>query len=221
LAGEVECYFAFGHVSTQLFFIDSRSSFEEYSSTGATITSTTGTGLIDGNGQPYWNIFATNSSYRRPCLMDVENSKSITVKSLTFKNAPNVFHCIGGGSSNLLYDHVTLTAARASSGATADPKNTDGFDVGLSTSVTIQNTVVTNQDDCVAFKSGCNGVTVTNITCTGSHGLSVGSLAGGAGSHDVVQNVFVNGANMINSAKAVGIKLYQGMCLLFYDAFFQ
>lgn len=43
-----------------------------------------------------------------------------------------------------------------------------------------------------------------------SHGLSVGSLGKSAGSTDLVQNVVVNGANMVDSTKAVGIKLYQG-----------
>lgn len=75
--------------------------------------------------------------------------------------------------------------------------------------MTIAHATVTNQDDCVAFKPGANLVTVTDITCTGSHGLSVGSL-GGSTSADSVTNVLVDGATMINSAKAVGIKLYDG-----------
>lgn len=66
------------------------------------------------------------------------------------------------------------------------PKNTDGFDVGASQFVTLRNIKVSNQDDCVAFKPGANFTTVTDITCTGSHGISVGSLGGGAGSRDTV-----------------------------------
>ena len=66
------------------------------------------------------------------------------------------------------------------------PKNTDGFDVGKSQFVTIRNIKVSNQDDCVAFKAGADFASVSNITCTGSHGLSVGSLGGGAGSADTV-----------------------------------
>ena len=75
--------------------------------------------------------------------------------------------------------------------------------------MTIAHTKVTNQDDCVAFKSGANSVTVTDITCSGSHGLSVGSL-GGSSTADSVTNVLVDGATMIDSSKAVGIKLYDG-----------
>ena len=62
----------------------------------------------------------------------------------------------------------------------------------------------------MAFKPGCNYVTVDHITCSGSHGLSVGSLGKGAGSTDTVKNVRVTNAIMKTSAKALGIKLYPG-----------
>lgn len=73
----------------------------------------------------------------------------------------------------------------------------------------IAHTTATNQDDCVAFKSGANLVTVTEITCTGSHRLSVGSLGGSTGT-DSVTNVLADGATMVDLTKAVGIKLYEG-----------
>lgn len=154
-------------------------------------------------------------------------SSSITVSSLKFKNPPNVFHSVTGASKSVTYDSLTLTAA--SDAGLAVPKNTDGFDVGSSSYaslldalhprklkyrraffryVTISNVKVTNQDDCVAFKAGSTYTTVSEITCTGSHGLSVGSL--GKTNADVVSNIYVSGATMINSTKAVGIKLYDG-----------
>jgi len=68
---------------------------------------------------------------------------------------------------------------------------------------------ISNQDDCVAFKSGCNYVTVEGITCAGtSHGLSVGSL--GKTNADTVKNVYVTGATMTGCSKAAGIKLCPG-----------
>jgi galacturan 1,4-alpha-galacturonidase len=110
---------------------------------------------------------------------------------------------VKGSSSKVTFSHLKMDATSKSDNA---PKNTDGFDIGQSTDVTISNVNVSNDDDCVAFKPGCDGVTVTDITCTGSHGLSVGSL--GKGSDDTVKNVYVSGATMINSTKAVGIKTY-------------
>ncbi|KAJ7644604.1 extracellular exo-polygalacturonase [Roridomyces roridus] len=175
--------------------------------TNAQIRSVTGTGLIDGNGVPYWIAFNANSSYARPTLMTITGSSGITVSNLQFRNPANVFHSVGGSSTNIVYQNLRMAAT---STANATAKNTDGFDVGASTFVTIRNTTVANQDDCVALKPGSNFAFVTGITCNGSHGLSVGSLGSGAGSTDMVTNAFLGPATMINSAKAVGIKLYEG-----------
>lgn len=173
--------------------------------TGAKVYSSTGSGLIDGNGQNAYDLFAVDSSYDRPTLFYITGSKNIIIQNLRFKNAPNVFHSVTGGSSNVQYIDINLSAVSKS----ANPaKNTDGWDIGSATYVTITRATVTNDDDCVAFKPGCNYVTVTDITCTGSHGLSVGSLGSRFGSVDTVQNVYVSKATMINSTKAAGIKLY-------------
>lgn len=119
------------------------------------------------------------------------------------KNPPNVFVSIESGSSNVVVSNLDMTAVSTSSNPA---HNTDAFDVGSSTYITISDNTVVNDDDCVAFKAGANYVTVSNMTCTGSHGMSVGSL--GESSADLVQNIYVTGAKMINSAKAAGIKTY-------------
>ncbi|KAH6995546.1 family 28 glycoside hydrolase [Ilyonectria sp. MPI-CAGE-AT-0026] len=170
---------------------------------GAKVFSSTGSGVIDGNGQNAYDLFAADSTYKRPTLFYITNSKNVVVQNLRFKNAPNVFHSVTGGSTNIKYIDINLSAVSKSSNA---PKNTDGWDIGASTDVTVTGATVTNDDDCIAFKPGCNYATVTDITCVGSHGLSVGSL--GKTNTDTVQNVWVSGATMINSTKAVGIKLY-------------
>ncbi|KAI0429400.1 glycoside hydrolase family 28 protein [Xylaria sp. FL1042] len=173
--------------------------------TGAKIYSSTGAGVIDGNGQEAWDRFAEDSSYDRPTLFWINGSKNIIVQNLQFKNAPNVFHSACGDSSDIQYIDIDLTATSSSGNL---PKNTDGWDIGPASYVSIAGATVVNDDDCVAFKSGANYVSVTDITCVGSHGLSVGSLGSKAGSTDTVQNIYVNGATMTDSTKAAGIKLY-------------
>jgi galacturan 1,4-alpha-galacturonidase len=173
-----------------------------------TFQSLTGSGVIDGNGQASYDLFATDSSYARATTVYIEGGSShLTFKGFRIKNPPNVFFNMKGSSTNLQFASLTMTAASKSTNAA---KNTDGFDVGATTYVTITDVTVSNDDDCVAFKSGANYVTVSGITCTGSHGLSVGSLGGSAGSTDTVKNIYVTDATMINSSKAVGIKLYPG-----------
>lgn len=172
---------------------------------GLTVTSKTGSGMFNGNGQASWELFAQNSSYARPTLFYVDGSSNVAISNLVFKDAPNVFHSATGGSSNVAYTDITLSAVSTSDNAA---KNTDGWDIGESTHVTINNASVVNDDDCVAFKPGANYAEVYDITCDGSHGISVGSLGSKHGSTDTVQNIYVKGATMIASTKAAGLKLY-------------
>ncbi|KAK9770500.1 putative Extracellular exo-polygalacturonase [Seiridium cardinale] len=173
--------------------------------TGLTITSSTGSGLIDGNGQDAYDRFAEDSSYDRPTMLYISGtSTEIAVTNLQLKNPPNVFVSATSGTSNIDFSDLNLSATSKSDN---DAKNTDGFDISGSY-VTMSNIDITNDDDCIAFKPGANYVTVTDVTCTGSHGLSVGSLGSEHGATDTVSNIYVNGATMIDSTKAAGIKLY-------------
>lgn len=172
---------------------------------GAKFRSLTGAGIIDGNGQAAYDRWATGS-FSRPTVIYVVGGSSLTFTGFTMKNAPNVFVGQKGGAQHITYASITMTAASKSTNL---PKNTDGYDIGESTYTLIKDVVVNNQDDCVAFKSGCNYVTVDGIACGGTnHGLSVGSL--GVSNADFVKNVYVTRATMANCGKAAGIKLYPG-----------
>ncbi|KAF2114589.1 glycoside hydrolase family 28 protein [Lophiotrema nucula] len=192
---------------------------------GAKIRSVSGTGLLDGNGQTSWDLFASDSSYDRPTFVLItKSSKNVLIDNLRVNNPPSqllfhtthmqdhsqytdVFFSNNGNTQNVAYSNLVLTAASSSSNL---PKNTDGFDVGPASYTTFKNISVSNDDDCIAFKQGASYVTVDGITCKGSHGLSVGSLGGSAGSTDTVRHIYVTNAVMQTSTKAVGIKLYPG-----------
>ncbi|CAF0943939.1 unnamed protein product [Adineta steineri] len=174
---------------------------------GATIYSLTGSGVIDGSGQAYWDYFARNTTYRRPLLIQISNSSNITFTKLKIKNASFWFFFTTDNSTDIMFSNLILSAISTSHN---QPKNTDGFDTGVCSYVTISNIHVTNGDDCVSFKNGSNYITVNNITCTGSHGLSVGSLGLDPGYPYFVKNVYVFNATMINCIAATRIKLYPG-----------
>ncbi|KAH8662403.1 glycoside hydrolase family 28 protein [Xylariales sp. PMI_506] len=172
---------------------------------GAKIHSVTGSGVIDGDGQSSYDAYAV-STFARPTLIYVVGASSeVTVSGLTLKNPPNAFIAQKTATS-LTYSSLTMTAASKSTNL---PKNTDGFDIGQSTYTTIKNVYISNQDDCIAFKSGANYVTVDTVTCAGTnHGTVVGSL--GQSNADYVSNIYVTNLDMINCGKAAGIKLYAG-----------
>jgi len=175
--------------------------------TKASFRSLTGTGLIDGNGQDSWDLFATNSSYARPTGLRISGSTGITVSGFKVQNTPSGWLSVEGASVDTSISNIGFSCVSKSS---TSPKNTDGYDIGESTYTTMSNIVVNNQDDCVAFKPGANYVSINTISCNGSHGISVGSLGQTVGQTDSVTNVYVKNAAMSNSAKSVGIKIWPG-----------
>lgn len=89
---------------------------------------------------------------------------------------------------NLFLDNSAGDAPNAISGGLAAAHNSDGFDLSNSSNFTITDSKVLNQDDCVAITSG-NNVTVSNMYCSGGHGLSIGSVGGK--SNNNVTNILV------------------------------
>ncbi|KAI8663169.1 putative endo-xylogalacturonan hydrolase A [Fusarium keratoplasticum] len=171
---------------------------------GATIT---GSGTINGNGQASWDHIITTPSYKRPYLIRVDGSTNIKMSGITIKAAPSFHVVTGGNSKNIHYSDLTLYSVSTSANVA---HNTDGFDIGPASFVTVENTKVTNDDDCVVLKPGASYVTTTGVTCVGSHGLSVGSLAGSSGSNDIVTNSIFKNCTMSGGMKAAGIKYYPG-----------
>lgn len=100
-------------------------------------------------------------------------------------------------------DSVTIdNSAGASKG-----HNTDAYDVGTSTGVTISNAIVYNQDDCLAINSGSD-ITFTGGMCSGGHGLSIGSV-GGRSNNDV-SNILITNSKIVDSSNGVRIKTVYG-----------
>ena len=115
------------------------------------------------------------------------------------------FSYINGSSTNVKFIDLVLTAISTSKSL---PKNTNGVDTGYSTHMTFSNIDVNNGDDCIAFKSSSTDITLNNITCIGSHGISVGSLGLEPRIPHKVENVYISDVKMINLTFATRIKFY-------------
>jgi galacturan 1,4-alpha-galacturonidase len=176
----------------------------------AKIHSTTGSGIIDGNGQAAYNFYEENrGSYIAPLCNVTGNSSGIAISSLKIINAPNTFFVVEGGSTDVSYYALTMTVS--SEGPTAFPYNTDGFQIRESSHITISSVIVTNYGECVAFMGGANYASVTDITCSTLYGISGALLGQAQGSVDIVRNIHVSRATVIStSLKGVGFEIYPG-----------
>ncbi|KAK1675131.1 endopolygalacturonase precursor [Colletotrichum godetiae] len=158
---------------------------------------------IDCGGARWWDSKGSNGGKTKPKFFYAHSLKSSTIKGLNVLNTPVQGFSINSATTLGVYD-VTIDN---SAGDSAGGHNTDAFDVGSSTGVYISGANVKNQDDCLAINSGTN-ITFTGGTCSGGHGLSIGSVGGR--SDNTVKTVVISNSKITNSDNGVRIKTVSG-----------
>ena len=103
------------------------------------------------------------------------------IQNLHIQNWPthlfSISNCADLTFKNLFLDNSAGDAPNNRSNGLPAAHNSDGFDVSSCNNTLITDSVVINQDDCVAITSG-DSITVNNMYCSGGHGLSIGSVGG-------------------------------------------
>jgi polygalacturonase len=79
--------------------------------------------------------------------------------------------------TGLTLNNTAGNAANSISKGLPVAHNSNGFDISSTTNLVLSDTTVMNQDDRVAVTSGTD-IMVTGMTCSGGHGLSIGSVGG-------------------------------------------
>ena len=132
-----------------------------------------GSGIIDGNGDAYWN---TPLKPKRPKTIQFRECKNITFRDFTIRNSAcyNI-HTIA--CDNLKITGITITNPYSS-------PNTDGLDIDCCSNVMISDCKIETGDDCIAIKSdrtracsekACEKITITNCTLkTSCCGMRIG-----------------------------------------------
>lgn len=101
-----------------------------------------GGGTLEGNGQPWWDLFYTNKTVKRPILFATVGLKGGSVTDLNLYNSP-FWTNIVANSSDVVFTDIRI---RAISHTFSFEKNTDGWDILQSDRITIQDSTVTNGD---------------------------------------------------------------------------
>ncbi|KAI0918829.1 hypothetical protein AcW1_009462 [Taiwanofungus camphoratus] len=155
-----------------------------------------GGGTLDGNGQVWWDTFNIT-----------QNAGTAGGSSTTFARPVPLTNNFVYQSTNVTYRHINISSVSYSS---APAKNTDGWDIYRSSHITIMNSTVNNDDDCVSLKPNSTNIVVSNMWCNGSHGISVGSLGQYAGETDIVANVYASNVTMRYAENGARIKVFGG-----------
>ncbi|OJZ80658.1 glycoside hydrolase family 28 protein [Aspergillus luchuensis CBS 106.47] len=172
------------------------------SGTDITVTGADGA-YLNGDGSRWWDGEGSNGGKTKPKFFYAHDLTSSTISGIYIQNSPVQVFSIDG-STYLTMEDITIDNSDGDDGEAA---NTDGFDIGDSTYITITGANVYNQDDCVAVNSGEN-IYFSGGVCSGGHGLSIGSVGGR--SDNTVKNVTFYNSEIKSSQNGVRIKTIYG-----------
>jgi hypothetical protein len=151
-----------------------------------------GSGIIDGQGEPWWPWANTNGAVR-PIMLQLESCNRELIQNVTLSNSPMFHIAIGGNAGNSTVQGVTVIAP--SSEANPPSHNTDACDVS-GTNILVQNCNISVGDDDFTCGGGTFGVLLTNNTYGNGHGVSIGSYTDDGGvSNITVINCTFNGTD--------------------------
>ncbi|KAK7678706.1 hypothetical protein QCA50_018288 [Cerrena zonata] len=158
---------------------------------------------FNGGGPFYWDGQGGNGGVTKPAPM-MKIKISGTFQNVKVLNSPARVYSVSNPApltmSSLTIDNSLGDQPNANSGGLAAGHNTDGFDCST-TDLTIQDSTIMNQDDCLAINKGSN-ITFQRNTCSGGHGISVGSIS----SSVTVSNIQILNNKIVNNDQALRIK---------------
>jgi galacturan 1,4-alpha-galacturonidase len=129
-----------------------------------------GNGVLNGNGQRWWNEFAgqeildPDNTYLRPILLYAENATNFAIEGIWERDSPCWTNFIVT-STGVSFKDVIVTAE--SNNASALPKNTDFFDSLNVVDVSVERAWVNIGDDCFSPKSNATNLHVDTMYCNG------------------------------------------------------
>ncbi|KZV83105.1 pectin lyase-like protein [Exidia glandulosa HHB12029] len=176
-----------------------------------------GTGGIDGNGQTWWDYFATRTRLDgdgRPIAFTLFEAQDAIVRN--FKIFAQPFWCnTAAKSARVVYDGMTCNATNTNptyAGQNIVP-NTDGINTYRSDRITMLNWDITCGDDCLAIKGNSTNIIAKGITCRGGNGIAIGSLGQYVGQPDIVENVTMQNLRMLRLPTQVQPNMKNGVYL--------
>ena len=169
-----------------------------------------GGGSIDGGGVAF---DAPPYTHPRGPMLQFWMSSDAIVEDLQLYNSANV-HISPVFSQRMVFRRLYAYSDFAG----PHHKNTDGFNPSSSSDMVLEDSYIHNGDDCIAVKSGkqpsawsCDipsqNILIKNVTCAGSHGLTIGSEVAGGIRNVTFSNVRIHGADGHPSSGAIKFKL--------------
>jgi len=154
---------------------------------------------LNGQGASYWDGEGTNGGVTKPHPMVKITKGGGTFKDVTVLNSPAQAVSVGNTAAMTVSSVTINNSAGSSLGHNTDCFDTSGSDL------TITGNTCENQDDCLAINEG-SSIVFSDNTCSGGHGISIGSIA----SDKTVSDVTISGNTVTSSQNGLRIKTDYG-----------
>lgn len=178
----------------------------------ATHVTIKGGGLIDGQGQVWWDYVkgmkdagVLGNERPRPMGLLIDHSKHVTVENVTIQNA-GFWQVVPYYSEYLVFRNIRILAPQRGA------PNTDGLDPFSSSHILIEHYFSSVGDDNIAIKSGAinsagpdapsTDIVIRDCQFESGHGLSIGSEVAGGVQHVHVERVSFKGTDQGIRVKA-------------------
>lgn len=167
-----------------------------------------GNGTLVGSTQTWWDLAAAAKSggnQNNPILVQGSGVNHIRIYQIELENSPKFHIEVENGHGLTVWGVQINTPDNA--------RNTDGVDPVSESNVTIRDDMIQDGDDCVAVKANAGtpsrDITVDDVHCYGSHGLSVGSQTEGGVSNVLFENSTLDGFDSLGnlSSSDTGIQV--------------
>lgn len=164
----------------------------------------TGTGVIDGSGQHWWDWSERAARgkpgrliIRRPHLVVISHCERLHVADITLRNS-SMFHLVPSNVNELTIERVKVRAP-------FNAPNTDAIDPGPGRNFLIRGCDIDTGDDDIVIKSGGINVLIENCTIKHGHGISIGS-----GTTVGIHNMLVRHCTFDGADNGIRIKSMRG-----------
>ncbi|XP_048517702.1 polygalacturonase [Dendroctonus ponderosae] len=159
--------------------------------------------VIDGRGPLWWDGQGTWGS-KKPRLLKIQVTNAV-FDGINIKDCPSLCAMVNG--DNLVIKNWFINILEGDEGVAPENKfahNTDGLHLEhyySNENVTIENCVIYNQDDCIAIARAKN-VTVRNLFCHGSHGLTI------SGTNSTIEDVLFENSIITMAQNGIHVKTH-------------
>ncbi len=170
-----------------------------------------GKGVIDANGVALFDAEMKEKRGKRGRAVCIRNTENVTIKDVTLRQSPawclHLVYC-----NNVVIDNIEVHTKFDENGNKYNIFNCDGIDIDACKNVSITNSIIASQDDCIAVKSGRNeegrrvGIASENIAIENCKFLSGFGVAIGSEMSGGVRDVFVRNCEFKNTYSIASIK---------------